>query len=94
MTPRGRVLSFGSAGFLVIAGAICAALLTGGAAQILAFLLIGLGFVLATGLVFLEVGLSEDRERARKRGSRGSTARREEARSKLVRARGYRRRLR
>ena len=46
-------------------GALCSALLSGLAGQLAGFVLIGLGLILATGLVFLEVGLSEDRERAR-----------------------------
>jgi hypothetical protein len=33
--------------------------------------LMGTGFILATSLVFLEVGLSEDRERARELERRG-----------------------
>ncbi len=94
MTPRGRVLSFGFAGSLVIAGTLCAVLVNGGVGQILAFVLIGLGFILATGLVFLEVGLSEDRELARERRSRRSTRPRRENRPKLERSRGHRRRLR
>ena len=93
MTPRWRVVSFGSAGALVIAGTICAVLVSGGAGQILAFVLIGLGFVLATGLVFLEVGLSEDRELARERRSRRRPRRRRVTRPKLERSRGHRRRL-
>jgi hypothetical protein len=36
-----------------------------GLGELLALVLISLGLVLATSLVFLEVGLSEDRERAR-----------------------------
>ena len=65
MTRRSRILSFGSAGLLVVVGALLGALLGGGTGQILALILVGLGFVFATGLVFLEVGLSEDRERER-----------------------------
>jgi hypothetical protein len=65
MTRRSRILSFGSAALLVVAGAVSVAILGGTVGQVLAIALISLGFVLATGLVFLEVGLSEDRERAR-----------------------------
>jgi hypothetical protein len=49
----------------VIAGVLCAVLIPGALAPILAFALIGLGGVVLTSLVFLEVGLSEDRARAR-----------------------------
>jgi hypothetical protein len=64
MTKRGRILSFGSACLLVLAGALAAAIVGGTVGQVMAFALISLGLVLATGLVFLEVGLSEDRDRA------------------------------
>jgi hypothetical protein len=65
MSRRARILSFGSAAVLVAIGAVCAAVLSSTAGQVAGMVLIGLGLVLATGLVFLEVGLSEDRERAR-----------------------------
>jgi hypothetical protein len=97
MAPRTRILAFGSAGLLVIAGAVCAAILGGGTGQILALVLIGLGFVAATSLVFLEVGLSEDRALAREereRHQRGSQRRRVASKqSRLERMRGQRRRL-
>jgi hypothetical protein len=50
---------------LVVAGVISAIVVDGGFGQVLALVLIGLGLVAATSLVFFEVGLSEDRERAR-----------------------------
>jgi hypothetical protein len=65
MSTRSRVLSFGSAALLVLAGIAGAVLFSGTLGQVLALALISLGLVLATALVFLEVGLSEDRERAR-----------------------------
>lgn len=49
----------------MIAGAVCAAITKGETGQLVGFVLIGVGLILATGLAFLEVGLSEDRERAR-----------------------------
>ena len=70
MSSRARIASFGSAALLVIAGAICAAVVSGSAGQVLAMVLIGLGLVLATALVFLEVGLSEDRQRAKEERER------------------------
>ncbi len=65
----------------------------------LALGLIGVGFVVAMGLVFLEVGLSEDRERARARSSPRAAGPRlaprgKPARPKLERSRGHPRRLR
>ena len=65
VTRRSRVLAFGSAGMLVVAGAASAALLGGLTGQVLAIALISAGLGAAVLLAFLEVGLSEDRERAR-----------------------------
>lgn len=65
MTSRSRILSFGSAGLLVLAGALCALLVGGVTGQVLTIALISAGLGGAVLLVFLEVGLSEDRERVR-----------------------------
>jgi hypothetical protein len=109
MTRRWRILSFGSAGLLVILGSVLAAVLGGGAGEIAAMTLIGLGLVMATGLVFLEVGFSEDREREREperkregerepdskqEGNRGRGRIRRVKRPVIERSRGHRRRLR
>jgi hypothetical protein len=67
MSTRARLLGFGSAVLLVVGGAASAALVGGGTGEVIALALMGLGFLTATCLVFLEVGLSEDRERARDR---------------------------
>jgi hypothetical protein len=50
---------------LVIVGALCAALVGGLAGQLLTIVLMSVGLGGAVLLVFLEVGLSEDKERAR-----------------------------
>jgi hypothetical protein len=65
VAPRRRVLAFGSAAALVVAGSICAALVGGQTGEVLAIGLITLGLGAALLLVFLEVGLSEERELAR-----------------------------
>lgn len=44
-----------------------AAAISGTTGQVLAMALIGVGLVILTGLVFMEVGLTEDRERERER---------------------------
>lgn len=96
MSRRFRVLYFGSAALLVIAGIAGAIAFTGTFGQVLALVLIGLGFVLAVGLVFLEVGLSEDREREREAQKRADAGRRlpeHGRRVRLERMRGSRRRL-
>ena len=99
--------SYGSAGLLVVVGGVCAVAFSGGVGQVLALVLIGLGFVLAVSLVFLEVGLSEDRERAREdearaqrerdrqgRALEGEPSRPARPRSRLDRMRGRSRKLR
>ena len=76
MTARSRLLAFGTAGLLVIAGILCAVLSSGLGAQIAAILLLSFGFGGAVLLVFLEVGLSEDRARAREEAERRRRERR------------------
>jgi hypothetical protein len=65
VAPRPRVLPFGSAAALVVAGSICAALVDGSTGEVLAIALITVGLGAIVLLMFLEVGLSEDRELAR-----------------------------
>jgi hypothetical protein len=65
VAPRSRILAYGTAAAAVVAGALCEALISGvvGDAIAIALLLAGLGGALL--LLFYEVGLSEERERAR-----------------------------
>ena len=96
MSQRSRVISFGSALLLVLAGLAGGIGFGGTFGQVLAIVLIGLGLVLATALVFLEVGLSEDRDRAREEAQRRKATERPERtrpRVHLARRRGQRRRL-
>jgi uncharacterized membrane protein len=65
MTLRTRIIAFGSAGVLVVAGIISAALIGGLIGQVLAIALLGMGLGGALLLLFLEVGLSEDQARAK-----------------------------
>ncbi len=76
VTPRVRIAAFGTAGLLVVAGAVCGALISGLTGQLLTFVLISLGLGGAVLLLFLEVGLSEDRERAREERERQERDRR------------------
>jgi hypothetical protein len=80
MTKRSRIVWFGSAGLLVIAGGVCAAVIGGETGQVLALALIGIGLVEVTSLVFLEIGLGEDRERARERATSSTPPRRSSGR--------------
>jgi hypothetical protein len=64
MAPRSRILAFGSTLALVVAGGVCAAVVGGVTGQVLTIVLVSAGLGGAVLLVFLEVGLSEDRELA------------------------------
>lgn len=98
MAWRTRIAAFGTTMLMIVAGAVCAAASSDGTVQFVGYVLIGVGLTIATGLVFLEVGLSEDRERAREALER---AQREEERNqpgrlqtrRLDRSRGHRRGL-
>jgi hypothetical protein len=59
------MLAFGSAFALAVVGGLCAVLVGGLTGQILTIVLVSLGLGGAVLLMFLEVGLSEDQERAR-----------------------------
>ena len=92
MSKRRRIQWFGGAGVLVLAGVVAPIVDSGGLGQILALVLISLGLVLATALVFYEVGCSEDRERARDAAQRTPRPRPPAPhRSHLGRMRGSRR---
>ena len=83
MAPRWRIAAFGSAGTLVLAGVACAVLVPGLTGELLTFVLIAAGLAGALLLVFLEVGLGEERELAREARRR---------RRRTLRALGERRR--
>jgi hypothetical protein len=70
VAPRARVLSFGSAAALIVAGVTCAALIGGSTGDALAIALITLGLGAALLLSFLEVGLSEERDLEREEEER------------------------
>jgi hypothetical protein len=96
MTTRARIVAYGSALLLVIAGVVVLAAVGGTVAQVVAFVLVGLGFVAFTGLVFFEVGLSEDREREREQATRAGESKPPGLKRplrRLGRMRGERRRL-
>jgi hypothetical protein len=74
VAPRTRVLAFGSAAALVVAGLICAAAVSGLTGEVLAIVLVTLGLGAVVLLMFLEVGLSEERELAREEKRRRQRA--------------------
>jgi hypothetical protein len=65
VAPRRRVLAYGSATALVVAGLLCLALIDGVTGEALAIGLITLGLGAVILLLFYEVGLSEERELAK-----------------------------
>jgi hypothetical protein len=71
-----------------VAGAVCAAVVVTEVGEIVALVLVGLGLIGVIGLVFLEVGLSEDRERERERQRRERL--KHPDRPRLGHARGFR----
>jgi hypothetical protein len=80
----------------VVAGVVVLAVVGGLAAEVVALVLIGLGFVGATGLIFFEVGLSEDRDREREQAAQAAGRPRPRVKPplrRLGRLRGERRRL-
>jgi fatty acid desaturase len=83
MAPRARFLAFGSAAALVVAGAISAALVHGLIGEVLAIALILLGLGAVLLLLFLEVGLSEERELAREERRQRQQALRSDAERRL-----------
>jgi cytochrome c biogenesis protein CcdA len=91
VSKRTRLFAYGSAVILVVAGTACAAAVGGVTGQILTMALIGSGLVILTGLVFMEVGLSEDREREREaRNATPSPPRRRLEPTRMPRVRGHR----
>ena len=78
MQPR----FYASAAALVVAGAICAALIGGVTGEVLAIALITFGLGAVVLLIFLDVGLSEERELARDEKRRRQRATDREPRSR------------
>jgi hypothetical protein len=70
MTSRARLLAYGSAGLLALAGALCFVLIDGIVGQALGIAGIALGLGAIVLLLFFEVGLSEDQARAREEARR------------------------
>lgn len=75
VSSRARILAFGAAGLLVVGGCMSAGFVNGLTGQLLTIVLISLGLGGAVLLLFLEVGLSEDRERAHEEQRRGQRPR-------------------
>jgi len=67
MSRRTRVLAFGACAILVIAGAVCGALVRGIVGEVLVIALVSAGLAGAALLIFLEIGLGEEHDRDRER---------------------------
>jgi hypothetical protein len=65
VSARSRLIGYGTAALAVVVGFVVAALDSGTFSDAVAIVLISLGFGGALLLLFYEVGLSEDRARAR-----------------------------
>jgi len=76
VSSRARKWAFGTAGGLVIAGACCAAFVSGVVGEVLTIVLISGGLCAALLLVFLEVGLDEERDLEREQRLREARDRR------------------
>ena len=82
MEPGTRILAFGSAVAVTIAGVLCGVLIGGSTGQVLALGLVLLGLGGGLLLIFFEVGLSEDRALAKEEEER---RRRERRRTEMLR---------
>ena len=85
MAPRTRRVAYGFAGAVVVAGAICAAVVPGVTGEVLTITLISAGLGGALLLVFLEIGFGEERDLQRDEDRR---------RKRLLRTMSVRRRTR
>jgi hypothetical protein len=74
MAPRQRLIAYGLAGALIVAGGIAAIVLGGTTRVIVASTLATLGLGGIVLLVFYEIGLSEDRELAKEEAERRRAA--------------------
>lgn len=74
VSSRSRILLFGCAAAIVIAGGACAVLVGGVTGEVLTIVLIAGGLAGALLLVFLEIGLGEERDLAREQARRRKRA--------------------
>ena len=58
-------MAFGAAALLIVAGFLVIVLVDGVTADVIGFIVFSVALIAAIALGFLEVGLSEERERAR-----------------------------
>jgi len=85
VSARARILLFGLAGALVLAGGLCAASVGGVTGEVLTIVLISAGLAGALLLVFLEIGLEEERDLVREQQRRRAREQRIRGRGRLPR---------
>ena len=97
MSRRTRTLRYGASIAVALVGVACGALIPGTAGGTAATVLVGIGLVGVVSLIFYDVGLTEDRERAAQRdlgqrtgGERAEGQRAEGQRAEEQRAEGQR----
>jgi hypothetical protein len=74
VSRRARIWSYGSVGVVMFIGVLCRVIVGGFVGEITALTLLSLGAGAILVLVFIEVGLSEDRERAKEEAERSERA--------------------
>jgi hypothetical protein len=67
LRPSSRATRYGVAAAVVIAGILCGAIIPGTTGGTICTAVVGVGLVGVVSLVFYDVGLTEDRDRARRR---------------------------
>jgi hypothetical protein len=67
LRPSSRATRYGVAVAVVIAGILCGAIIPGTTGGTICTAVVGVGLVGVVSLVFYDVGLTEDRDRARRR---------------------------
>jgi hypothetical protein len=76
MASRTRVVAYGSAALVFLAGVACAVLVDGLTGEVLTIVLMSVGLAGALLFVFLDIGLGEERDLARERERSGRRPRR------------------
>jgi hypothetical protein len=70
VATRGRIVAFAAAAALVVVGGVCAALVEGLTGEVLTIVLMSLGLGGGLLLIFLDIGLGEERDLAREAADR------------------------
>src|ERR1700759_1223580 len=81
LKPSARVLRYGIAIVVVVIGILCGAIIPGTLGGTICTAIVGVGLVAVVCLVFYDVGLTEDRDRARQRARDERLRRLEEGRA-------------